>query len=137
MQDNAKQSNFLDVHVAELTPSHEQLAYISGDGYDESNSELIPAVTSPNLEETVVTSLPGSSDVLSTLEETEGGTSTFQYEARTLCRDQIYPKMGFHPRRYPSHSHRPPLDLMTMFDSSMRVMLQRRRWCNLIISYMT
>ena len=45
----------------------EQLAYTPDDD-DESNSELIP-VTSPNLEEVVVTSLLGSSDVQRKLKE--------------------------------------------------------------------
>ena len=84
MWNNSKLLDFSDCHVAELTPSHqlpcEQLAYIPDDD-DEYNSELIP-VTLPKA---AVTSLPaGPSDVVSILEKTEGGTSTFQCEARTL-----------------------------------------------------
>ena len=107
IQDNSKQSHFSDSHVAELTPSHqlpcEQLAYIpDDDDDDESNSEFMPVI-SPNVEETVVTSLPGSSDVVSTLEETEGGTYKSQCEARTSGLDLSTD--GILSRRYPSRSH--------------------------------
>ena len=125
MRDNVKQSNFLDAHVAELTPSHEQLAYISGDDDDESNSELIP-VTSPNLEETIVTSLQGSSDVLSTC--TRGNRRRDLYSMKQGLYDQIYliQRWDFTLGGIPVTAINHQLDLMTMFDSSMRVMLQRR-----------
>ena len=113
LRNYSKQLKCSDSHVAELTPVHqlpcEYSAYIPEDDDDEYNSELLP-VTSPNVEETVVTSLPGSSDAVSTLEETEGGTSTSRCEARTSGLD--LPTDDILSRRYPSRSHRP----LTRFD---------------------
>ena len=73
-------------------------------------TKLVFAV-SPNVEGTVLTSLPGSSDAVSTLEETEGGASMSRCEARTSGLD--LPKDDISSRRYPSGSHRPP----TRFDN--------------------
>ena len=106
----SKQSQCSDSHVAELTPLHqllcEQSAYIPEDDNDEYNSELLP-VTSPNMEETVVTSLPGSSGAVSMhTRETEGGVSTSWCEARTSGLD--LPTDDISSWRYPSRNHRPP-----------------------------
>ena len=115
LQNYSKQSQCSDSHIAELTPLHQlpckQSACIPEDDDDEYNSKLLP-VTSLNVEETVVTSLPGSSDAVSTLEETERGTSTSWCEARTLGLDLPTDDNIISSQRYPSRSHRPP----TRFD---------------------
>ena len=59
--------------------------------------------TSPNLEEMVVTSLSGSSDFVSTQEETGIGVFTSQCEARTSGLDPS--SDGLTSQRYPSCSH--------------------------------
>ena len=120
MRDNSRRSQdskLLDSHFAELTLSRqvpcEQLAYVPD---DESTSKLIPETlpnveeASPNVEETVVTFLSGSSDVAFTQEEIGRGTSKSQCEARTSGLDPS--SDGLTSRRYPSRSHRPP----TRFD---------------------
>ena len=72
----------------------EQLGYTPDDD-DESKSELIP-VTSPNLEEAVVTSLLGSSDVQRKLKE-----GSLRLSVKQGLQDWIYPQVGIDLRGIP------------------------------------